>query len=64
MFNLILVSVLPLPIFNEHKQVLTDTRYLKLLEIMNEKIKDLIWEFEEGHMNIYDFVHELKMIIS
>ena len=31
---------------------------------MNEKIKDLIWEFEEGNMNIYDFVHKLKMIIS
>jgi hypothetical protein len=56
--------VLPLPIFKEHKQVLTGTRYLNVLEIMNEKIKDLIWEFEEGHMNIYDFVHKLKMIIS
>jgi hypothetical protein len=30
---------------------------------MNEKIKDLIWEFEEGHMDIYDFVHKLKIII-
>jgi hypothetical protein len=45
-------------------QVHTDTRYSKQSEIMNEKIKDLIWEFEEGHMNIYDFVHKLKMIIS
>jgi len=59
----ILVSVLPLPIFNEHKQVLTGTRYLNVLEIMNEKIKDLIWEFEEGHMDIYDFMHKLKMIV-
>ena len=44
-------------------QVLTDTRYLNVLEIMNEKIKDLIWEFEEGHMDIYDFMHKLKMIV-
>jgi len=30
---------------------------------MNEKIKNLIWEFEEGHIDIYDFMHELKMIV-
>jgi hypothetical protein len=45
----------------------TDTHYLKLLEIMNkkiqEKIKDLIWEFEEGHIDAYDFVHKLKIIV-
>jgi len=31
---------------------------------MNERIKDLIYEFEEGHIGIYDFVHKLKMIIN
>jgi len=31
---------------------------------MNEKIKDLIWEFDEGYMDIYDFMHKLKMIVS
>lgn len=31
---------------------------------MNERIKDLIYEFEEGHINIYDFVYELKIIIN
>jgi len=30
---------------------------------MNEKIKDLIWEFEEGRMDIFDFMHKLKMIV-
>ena len=30
---------------------------------MNEIIKDLIYEFEEGHIDICDFVHKLKMII-
>jgi len=31
---------------------------------MNERIKDLIYEFEEGYINIYDFVHKLKIIIN
>ena len=31
---------------------------------MNERIKDLIYEFEEGYMNIHDFIHKLKMIIE
>ena len=62
-YTTILASVLRSPIFNEHKQVLTDTRYLKHLEIMNERIKDLIYEFEEGHINVYDFVHKLKIEI-
>jgi len=31
---------------------------------IQEKIKDLIWEFEECHIDVYDFVHKLKIIIS
>ena len=46
MFNLILASVLPLPIFNEHKQVVTDTRYLNVLEIMSK----LIWQLYNDNM--------------
>jgi len=30
---------------------------------IQEKIKDLIWEFEEGHIDAYDFVHKLKIIV-
>ena len=36
----------PLPIFNEHKQVHTDTRYLNVLEIMNK----LIWQLYNDNM--------------
>ena len=39
----ILVSVLPLPIFKEHKQVVTDTRYLNALEIMSKANRLLDW---------------------
>ena len=35
------VSVLPLLIFNELKQVHTDTRYLKQYEIMNRNEQEL-----------------------
>ena len=38
--------------------------YLHLVLATSQDAIDLIWEFEEGHMNIYDFVHKLKMIIS
>jgi hypothetical protein len=34
-----LANVLPLLIFNEHKQVHTDTRYLKLYETMSRQFK-------------------------
>jgi len=60
--------VLPLLIFNEHKQVLTDTRYLKHLEIMNKdpladryfniiknKIKD-----EQTYMEIISPKHDKR----
>jgi len=40
------VNVLPLPIFNEHKQVHTDTRYLNVLEIMSK----LIWQLYNDNM--------------
>ena len=30
---------------------------------MNEKIKQLIGEFEDGYLDINDFMHELKMLI-
>ena len=52
MLNLILASVLPLPIFNEHKRVLTGTHYLNVLEIMNNLTDymavGLAEGFEEG----------------
>ena len=38
--------MLPLPIFNEHKQVHTDTRYLNVLEIMSK----LIWQLYNDNM--------------
>ncbi len=38
------VNVPPLLIFNEHKQVLTDTRYLKHLEIMNDPLAERYYE--------------------
>ena len=40
------VNVLPLPIFKEHKQVHTDTRYLNVLEIMSK----LIWQLYNDNM--------------
>ena len=40
------VSVQPLPIFKEHKQVHTDTRYLNVLEIMSK----LIWQLYNDNM--------------
>ena len=36
----------PLPIFKEHKQVHTDTRYLNVLEIMSK----LIWQLYNDNM--------------
>ena len=63
MYTTILVNVLHLLISNELKQVTIVTRNLNVFEIMNEIIKDLIYEFEEGHIDICDFVHKLKMII-
>ena len=38
-----LASVQPLPIFKEHKQVVTDTRYLNVLEIMSKVNRLLYW---------------------
>ena len=46
----ILVSVQPLPIFKEHKQVVTDTRYLNVLEIMSK----LIWQLYNDNMISYE----------
>jgi hypothetical protein len=40
------VSVLPLLIFNEHKQVVTDTHSLKHLETMSK----LIWKLYHQNM--------------
>ena len=40
------VNVQPLPIFNEHKQVVTDTRYLNVLEIMSK----LIWQLYNDNL--------------
>ena len=40
------VSVLPLLIFKEHKRVVTDTHYLKHLEIMSK----LIWKLYHQNM--------------
>jgi hypothetical protein len=31
---------------------------------MNDKIKDLIWEFENGAISPYDLVKKLKEIIQ
>ena len=31
---------------------------------MNDKIKDLIWEFEQGYITPYKLVQELKEIIN
>ena len=41
-----MASVQPLLIFNEHKQVHTDTRYLNVLEIMSK----LIWQLYNDNM--------------
>ena len=46
MLMTILASVQPLLIFNEHKQVHTDTRYLNVLEIMSK----LIWQLYNDNM--------------
>ena len=50
-----LVSVQPLPIFNEHKQVHTDTRYLNVLEIMSK----LIWQLYNDNMISYEVANIL-----
>ena len=42
----ILVSVLPLPIFNELKLGVIDTHYLNVLEIMSK----LIWQLYHDNM--------------
>jgi hypothetical protein len=49
------VSVLPLPIFKEHKQVVTDTRYLNVLEIMSK----LIWQLYNDNMISYEVANLL-----
>ncbi len=54
----ILVSVLPLPIFKEHKQVHTDTRYLNVLEIMNRDKH--IWE----GWTVGDFIDEIEPLFD
>jgi hypothetical protein len=43
---IILANELPLPIFKEHKQVHTDTRYLNVLEIMSK----LIWQLYNDNL--------------
>jgi hypothetical protein len=50
-----LVSVQPLPIFKEHKQVVTDTRYLNVLEIMSK----LIWQLYNDNMISYEVANLL-----
>ena len=55
MFNLILASVLPLPIFKEHKLVATDTRYLNVLEIMSK----VIWQLYNDNMISEEVAHIL-----
>jgi len=49
------VSVLPLPIFKEHKQVVIDTRYLNVLEIMSK----LIWQLYNDNMISYEVANLL-----
>ena len=49
------VSVLPLPIFKEHKQVVTDIRYLNVLEIMSK----LIWQLYNDNMISYEVANLL-----
>ena len=49
------VNVLPLPIFKEHKQVHTDTRYLNVLEIMSK----LIWQLYNDNMISYEVANLL-----
>ena len=46
MLMTILASVQPLLIFNEHKQVVTDTRYLNVYVIMSK----LIWQLYNDNM--------------
>ena len=53
-----LVNVLPLPIFNEHKQVHTDTRYLNVLEIMNRDKH--IWE----GWTVGDFIDDIEPVFD
>jgi hypothetical protein len=52
------VSVQPLPIFNEHKQVVTDTHYLNVLEIMNRDKH--IWE----GWTVGDFIDDIEPIFD
>ena len=51
----ILVSALPLPIFNEHKQVVIDTRYLNVLETMSK----VIWKLYNDNMISEEVAHIL-----
>ncbi len=53
----------PLPIFKENKQVVTDTRYLNVLEIMNDYIAVGLAEgFEEGttkqQIEAWQYLHD------
>ena len=55
-----LVSVLPLLIFNEHKQVLTDIRYLKHLETMNDPLAERYYNIIQEKI-IEDYYWEQKV---
>ena len=50
-----LVSVQPLPIFKELMLVVTDTRYLNVLEIMSK----LIWQLYNDNMISYEVANLL-----
>ena len=66
----ILVSVQPLLIFNEHKQVLTDTRYLNVLEIMSDYEAIglaegfISAESEEQVINAWQHLHDTRLAYS
>jgi len=50
-------------ISNVLKLVVTDIHFTNASETMN-KIKDLIWEFEQGYITPYKLVEKLKEIID
>ena len=66
----ILVSVQPLLIFNEHKQVATDTRYLNVLEIMSDYEAIglaegfISAESEEQVINAWQHLHDTRLAYS
>ena len=59
MYTTISVSVLHSLIFNEHKQVLTDTRYLKHYETMSKLIWQLYHENAIGEEVVQRLLDEL-----